>query len=504
VQGSFDLEITGREGNEARGISRRSFLGARAALAGGTATLAVMGTAQAQELDASRRDHDHNGRRDRDSEIAAASIAELQAAMASRRLSSVELVGIYLRRIRDIDRGLDLKSIIQLNPDVFKIAAELDNERRRNGPRGPLHGIPVLLKDNIDTADRMRTTAGSHALFGAAAPRDATVTARLRQAGAVILGKANLSEWANFRGFGSSSGWSGVGGQCRNPYILDRNPCGSSSGSGAAVSSALTSVALGTETDGSIVCPSGQCGVAGIKPTVGLTSRAGVVPSSATQDTVGCHGRRLADAGTVLGALTGVDPRDADRELKFFGQELMELAQDEIFDEATYLAALADGPRLGGTEGIDASLANHNVDVIVAPTNSPAWPTDLINGDAFLFGSSGLAAAAGYPLVTVTGGYAFGLPIGITFMASAWSEPTLIRIASGFEAAADVRRRPRFVKTFEARNAQFDGSGSSANGSGGSYWNRTAEARARTTGAAQRRNTMDRLTMPRTWRPTGL
>ena len=209
-----------------------------------------------------------------------------------------------------IDKGLDLSSVLELNPDARSIADELDRERHSQGARGPLHGIPILLKDNIDTADRQGTRAGSLALAGRAALQDATVAARLRRAGAVILGKANLSEWANFRGFGSSSGWSGVGGQCRNPYVLDRNPCGSSSGSAAAVSAALTSVALGTETDGSIVCPSGQSGVAGIKPTVGLTSRAGVVPIAAAQDTVGPHGRSIADCAAVLGALTGVDPRD--------------------------------------------------------------------------------------------------------------------------------------------------------------------------------------------------
>ena len=230
--------------------------------------------------------------------------------MASGDLSSRELVDIYLRRIRVIDKELDLSSVLELNPDARSIADALDRERPGQGARGPLHGIPILLKDNIDTADRQGTRAGSLALAGRAALQDATVAARLRRAGAVILGKANLSEWANFRGFGSSSGWSGVGGQCRNPYVLDRNPCGSSSGSAAAVSAALTSVALGTETDGSIVCPSGQSGVAGIKPTVGLTSRAGVVPISAAQDTVGPHGRRIADCAAVLGALTGVDPRD--------------------------------------------------------------------------------------------------------------------------------------------------------------------------------------------------
>ena len=542
-----------------RDMDRRSFLQA-ATLAGGAA-LTGWSTADANS---SGNAIDFGDERD----IAGASIAQLQARMAAGRLSSAELVNIYLRRIAAIDKGLDLRSILQLNPDVQRIAAQLDQERRRGRVRGPLHGIPILLKDNIDTADRMQTTAGSLALAGASALQDATVAKRLREAGAVVLGKANLSEWANFRGFQSSSGWSGVRGQCRNPHILDRNPCGSSSGSAAAVAAALTSVALGTETDGSVVCPSGQCGVAGIKPTVGLTSRAGVVPISDTQDTVGVHGRSVADAATVLGALTGTDPRDAktaasagkfsrnyaqfvspnglrgarigiarqftgattetddvfeqavqvirdagavvidpvefpsfdefnadqselivliyefkrdlnaylstrsgvpvttladviqfntdntERELKYFGQELMELAEAEVFSEAEYRQALVRGRQLAADRGIDAVLATYNLDAIVAPTNSPAWPTDLINGDAFLFGSSGFAAVAGYPLVSVTAGYVFGLPVGITFMASAWSEPKLIRVASGFEAAADAWRAPRFLPTFSPKDGE--------------------------------------------------
>lgn len=291
--------VTAQEGEAS--LNRRSFL--LAGTLAGSAAMSGWSTGRAQDLDADLQHADRD--------VAGATIAQLQEHMAAGRLSSRELVDIYLRRIAGIDRGLDLKSVLQLNPDARRIADHLDRERRSSGTRGPLHGIPILLKDNIDTGDRMRTTAGSLALVGASAPQDATVARRLREAGAVILGKANLSEWANFRGFQSSSGWSGVKGQCRNPHILDRNPCGSSSGSAAAVAAALTSVALGTETDGSIVCPSGQCGVVGIKPTVGLTSRAGVVPISFTQDTVGVHGRSVADAATALGALTGVDTRDA-------------------------------------------------------------------------------------------------------------------------------------------------------------------------------------------------
>ncbi|HLF68286.1 MAG TPA: amidase family protein, partial [Gaiellaceae bacterium] len=246
-------------------------------------------------------------------DIEEATIAELAAAIAAGRETSVSLVNKYLARIEALDRrGPNLNSILELNPDAHSIAAALDRERRARGVRGPLHGIPIVLKDNIDTADRMQTAAGSLALVGTAPAQDSTVAAKLRQAGAVILGKTNLSEWANFRGFFSSSGWSGRAGQCRNPYVVDRNPCGSSSGSGIAVSANLSAVSLGTETDGSIVCPSNANGVVGIKPTVGLTSRAGVVPISASQDTVGPHGRTVADAAAVLGAIasTTADPRD--------------------------------------------------------------------------------------------------------------------------------------------------------------------------------------------------
>lgn len=496
--------------------------------------------------------------------IEEATLAELQAAMESGRLTSLALTHIYLARIKVLDQhGPKINSIIEVNPDATSIARELDKERRRQGSRGPLHGIPIVLKDNIDTADQMLTTAGSLALVGDPAPQDATVVERLRQAGAVILGKANLSEWANFRSFHSSSGWSARGGQTRNPYVLDRNPCGSSSGSSVAVAANLCAASLGTETDGSIVCPSHHNAIVGIKPTVGLTSRAGVVPISHTQDTVGVHGRTVADAATVLGALTGVDPRDpatqasegkfytdytqfldpnglqdarigvprnmgffgyseetdglieaaiqamaeagativdpadfpnadqlltdlaelivlvfefkrdlnaylatrtgvpiqtladaiafniehADIEMKWFLQEWFELAEAEIFSEEEYLDALERGPRIAGPEGIDAVLAEHNLDALVAPTGSPSWPTDLVNGDHFLGASSWPAAMAGYPLINVPAGYAFGLPVGISFMGTAFSEPALIKLAHGFEQATHHRRPPGFLET---------------------------------------------------------
>ena len=282
-------------------VSRRSFLQWTAAAGASASLVGLSRKSEAEDfvLTAAER------------KVEETTIAEFQAQMEAGQLTAVSLVNRYLARIGALDqRGPRLNSVLEVNSDARSIAQELDDERRTSGPRGPLHGIPVLLKDNIDTGDRMQTTAGSLALVGSPALQDATVTSRLREAGAIILGKANLSEWANFRGFSSSSGWSGRGGQTRNPYILDRNPCGSSAGSGASVSANLCAASLGTETDGSIVCPASINGVVGIKPTVGLTSRAGVIPISATQDTVGPYGRTVADAAAVLGALTGVDPRD--------------------------------------------------------------------------------------------------------------------------------------------------------------------------------------------------
>jgi amidase len=546
---------------DAEGLSRRGFLrwGAAAGAVGAAAGAGVplAGLLAGSATPALAQDEPFPG-----GEIEEATIAQLQARMAAGTLTSAQLVQLYLNRIVAIDQsGPTLRSVIQVNPDALAIAARLDQERAASGPRGPLHGIPILLKDNIDTGDALQTTAGSLALVGAPAPRDARVVARLRRAGAVILGKANLSEWANFRGFSSSSGWSGRGGQTRNPYVLDRNPCGSSSGSAVAVAASLTAVALGTETDGSIVCPASANGIVGIKPTVGLVTRSGVIPISHTQDTVGPYGRTVADAATVLGALTGGDPRDpatfrsrgrnfrdyrqfldangldgarigvtrgggftgyssetdaifeealeamatagavlvdpaeiptadelladpaelivliwefkrdlnaylatrtgvpvstladvielnrehAAQELPYFGQELMELAEIEAFTEAEYRAALERGRRLAGPEGIDAALAADDLDALVAPTGSPAWTIDLINGDHFLGASSGPAAVAGYPIVNVPAGFAFGLPVGISFMGTAWSEPTLIKLASGFEAAHRVRQAPQYL-----------------------------------------------------------
>ncbi len=498
-------------------------------------------------------------------EIEEATIAELQGAMRRRRLTSRGLTEIYLARIEALDRhGPKLNSVIEINPDAQWIASQLDAERRAGHVRGPLHGIPILLKDNIDTGDRMQTAAGSLALVGAPALQDSTVADLLRKAGAVILGKTNMSEWANFRSFHSSSGWSGRTGQCLNPYFLDRNPCGSSSGSGVAPSANLCAASIGSETDGSIVCPATVNGVVGVKPTVGLTSRAGGVPISHSQDTIGPHGRTVADAVVVLNAIvsrvpdprdpatqlsrhlippdysafinpfglrgarigvaragvTGyseetdgvfeeaieamraagaviVDPADiptigdisggndeiivliyefkrdlnaylatrtgvpiqtladaiqfnldhADRELKWFLQEILDLSEADLFDEATYLASLARARQLGGVDGIDAVLAQHNLDALVAPTGQPTWTTDLVNGDHFLGASSSPAAIAGYPLISVPAGNSFGAPLGITFMGTAFSEPLLIKLASGFEAATHARKKPRFLRS---------------------------------------------------------
>jgi amidase len=521
-----------------------------------------------------------------------ATVAQLQAAMAAGRLTSEALTRAYIARILAFDQdGPGVNSVMELNPDALAMARSADALRRQGKVLGPLHGIPVLLKGNIDTADRMQTTAGSFGLSGAPATRDATVAARLRAGGAVILGKTNLSEWANFRSFASVSGWSGVGGQTHNPYGIDRNPCGSSSGSGAAATANFAAVSLGTETDGSIVCPANANGVVGIKPTVGLTSRAGVVPISHTQDTVGPHGRTVADAAAALSVIQsrtsdgrdpatagvplgwtgrarptnipadytkfldphglngarlgvtrqGIDsapaqvgaafdeaidamqaagatiidldgggftfaPADgeflvlcfdfrndlqsylatrtrvplagktltdaiafntahAEQEMPFFGQEIFELtaalapgADDPQpdFDNMTYHQAL-EIDRLSGVNGIDKALQAFDLDAVIAPTDNPAWATDLLYGDHFLFGSSGLAAGAGYPIVQVPAGMVFGIPLGVSFFGTAFSEPTLLKLASGFEAVTHVRadNPPTFAPTIP--NDHIDG-----------------------------------------------
>ena len=292
-------------------INRRRFVGT--SLAGGAA--AALGTSGCAP-DAPRRaeaggDGSGGARAVPPFELDEATVADLQAAMASGERTARSITELYLSRIEAIDgRGPELRSVIETNPDALEIADALDAERAANGPRGPLHGIPVALKDNIDTHDGMTTTAGSLALEGSIPPRDSFIAERLREAGAIILAKLNMSEWAYFRGERATSGWSARGGQCRNPYALDRNPCGSSSGSGAAAAANLSALTIGTETGGSIMCPSSINGVVGIKPTVGLWSRSGVIPISHSQDTAGPMCRTVRDAAVLLGPLTGVDPRD--------------------------------------------------------------------------------------------------------------------------------------------------------------------------------------------------
>ena len=506
-------------------------------------------------------------------------IAQLEAQFTAGTLTAASLVNMYETRISALDQsGPRLNSLLQVNPDALTIAHQLDAQV----PPFPgiLHGIPILLKDNIDTHDQMQTAAGSLALVGTPALQDSTIAAHLRAAGAIILGKTNLSEWANFRSFFSSSGWSGRGGQCNNPYAIDRNPCGSSSGSGAATSGNLTTVSIGTETDGSIVCPANANGVVGIKPTVGLVSRAGVVPISHTQDTVGPHARTVADAATVLTAIVQrtPDPRDpatstsplgmlgqprpalpadyrafsnpkglrgarigvvrdfegfsphadsifdsavtaignagatlvdpvsfphladinsglaeftvllfdfkidianylktrtgvpiasptlqalidfnnanATQEMPFFAQEIFDLANLFSSDPnaiqplgLSYNDSLAIDQKIGATEGIDQLLKDNNLDALIAGTDSPAWPTDLINSDHFTFGTSSPCAIVGYPIVNVPAGMTFGVPVGISFMGTAFSEPTLIKLASGFEAVTQARQKPQFLQT---------------------------------------------------------
>jgi amidase len=519
-----------------------------------------------------------------------ATVAQLQAMMASGRLTSEDLTEYYIARIIGLDQnGPGVNAVIELNPDALAMARRADKLRREGKVLGPLHGIPVLLKDNIDTGDKMQTSAGSFALVGMPAVQDSTVAAHLRAGGAVILGKTNLSEWANFRSFESVSGWSGRGGQTNNPYGIARNPCGSSSGSGAAASANFATVSLGTETDGSVVCPANANGVVGLKPTVGLTSRAGVVPISHIQDTVGIHARTVADAALTLGVIQSrsFDGRDlatggvplgwvgrfprpgniptdytkflnpdglkgarigltrvglsgftnvttpapvtaaveaafqaltdagatvidldaagftfatsdgeflilvfdfrndvrnyfatrvgvpvagktltdaiafnnahATEEMPYFNQDIWDLADSlapgpddpqPAFGGLTYNQALAIDHN-AGVNGIDAAISKFGLDAVVSATDNPAWSTDLVFGDHFIFGTSGLAAGPGYPIVQVPAGMVFGVPLGISFFGTAFSEPKLIKLASGYEAFTQVRANnlPTFAKT---------------------------------------------------------
>lgn len=487
-------------------------------------------------------------------------IPQVRALIDDGSITIRRLTELFLERIESIDKsGPALNSIIVTNPDALAIADRLDAELKSGTIRSALHGMPVILKDNINTGDKMPTTAGSRALKGSIAPSDAFITTKLREAGAIILGKANLSEWANFRGEDSTSGWSGLGGLTKNPYILDRNTCGSSAGSGAAVSANLCMIAIGTETNGSIVCPSSTNGVVGIKPTVGLLSRSGIIPISSTQDTAGPMARTVTDAAIALGTMIGVDRADIKTngtdqyaskdysvflkkeglkgkkiayfnqsrgrhegvdglmdeaiakmeemgaevvqidkisedqvsrdsfnimlyeykdglnkyfaslgpdapiknvaeliafneqdsiELKYFGQEYLEMALAKgDLDSEDYKESLERMLKGRRQEGIDRVMDEMKLDAIIAPTNAPAWETDLENGDTFTLGSSSPAAQAGYPNVTVPMGFIDRLPVGISIFGRAWSEPLLIEVAYAYEQATHHRQKPEFLKS---------------------------------------------------------
>ncbi len=492
-------------------------------------------------------------------------ITTAQAEIAAGRLTARALTEHYLMRIRTLDAdGPRVNSVIEINPDALALADAADAERASGKSFGPLHGMPILLKDNLDTGDRMSTSAGSLALADNRARKDAAVAQRLRAAGAVILGKTNLSEWANFRSTHSSSGWSGRGGQTRNPYVLDRSPCGSSSGSGAAVASDFCIAAVGTETDGSVICPSSLNGIVGLKPTVGLVSRTGIIPISASQDTAGPMARTVRDAALLLNGMVGRDASDSamrgapatlpvdytrtldvdglkgmrvgiarnffgfdarvdalmenairllrekgavivdnanvpnadkygaeenevllhefkaglnaylaplpssipvhslaelilwneknrDRELQWFGQEIFTNAQKRgSLSSQAYRKARETCVRLSRKEGIDAVLKRTRCDLLIGPTGGPAWTIDLIAGDHFGGGVSSAPAVAGYPHLTVPAGRIQGLPIGISFFGSAWSEPQLLRAGYAFEQASAHRVRPAFLPTVAA------------------------------------------------------
>ena len=481
------------------------------------------------------------------SELADLSGADLARKLADGELTSVELVQMSLDRIEALDRD-NTRAVIEINPDALDIARRRDAERRRGRVRGPLHGLPLLVKDNIDTGDRMLTTAGSLAMTGAPASTDAPLVARLRKAGAVLIGKTNLSEWANARSTRSSSGWSGRGRQTRNPHVLDRSPGGSSSGSGVAAAAGFAAITIGTETDGSIVSPASANGVVGLKPGVGVVSQRGIIPIAASQDAAGPITRTVEDAAAVLAVIAerhagyrarlqrdalrgkrlGVlrqpftdysehtdacydtalaalrdsgallvevdfanikelressleltvllhelkaglnqylrgrqglavrtmadiirwNKAHAGEEMPYFRQEFFEQAQaTRGLASKKYVDARATASRLARTEGIDQLLRRHRLAALVAPSNAPASALDVVDGEKRLGGSSQPAAVAGYPIITVPAGAAFGLPLGLSFFAGAGSEGRLLGFAYAFEQATRARRPPEFLPT---------------------------------------------------------
>lgn len=491
------------------------------------------------------------------------SVVQIEADLAQHRVTSAELVRLYVARIATLNPKLH--AVIALNPDAMAQAQAADAARREGRPQGPLAGVPILIKDNIESADPIPTTAGSLALARNVTGRDAPLVIGLRRAGAIILGKTNLSEWANIRSSYSISGWSAVGGQARNPYALDRNTCGSSAGSGAAAAASLAAATVGTETNGSVTCPSAINGLVGLKPTVGMISRTHVVPISHTQDTAGPMARSVMDAALLLGAMAGSDRADpataradamgrdftsalqsdalrgvrvgvmrfaagfhpatdavferalaslkaagatlveidkrpgdaqiigeneqtilmtelkadmnaylattdpsrvpsrtladlivfnkshANREMPLFGQDEFETAQKTLgLSDPAYMKAVADAQRMTGAEGIDKLLSDNKVSVLVAPTLGPTWLIDPVLGDHFAGGGAGgPAAIAGYPHLTVPMGLADGLPVGLSFIGTAWSDRVLLGYGYAFEQESHARRPPRYLPTIE-------------------------------------------------------
>jgi amidase len=485
------------------------------------------------------------------------SAIDARARLADGTLTSHALTQAYLDRIAAVDdAGPRLDAVIETNAAALSDAEALDAERRAGKLRGPLHGIPVLLKDNIDVTG-MVNSAGSLALADHRPAQDAFLVSRLRAAGVVILGKTNLSEWANFRSTRSTSGWSSRGGQTKNPYVLDRNPCGSSSGTGTAIAASLAAIGVGTETDGSVICPAAVNGLVGLKPTVGVVSRRGIIPIAISQDTAGPMGRTVGDVALLMNGLAALDQRDpaaagaaekipadytaflktdaltgkrfgllrqamgfhpdvdraieaavdaikahgaevvdikignyggwndpelevllyefkdglntylkssgsphtlesiiawntanAARAMPFFGQELFERAQAKgPLTDAAYVKARDQARRLAGKDGLLAALAREKLDAVIAPSTSPAWPTDHVLGDHFVGAGYGMAAVAGTPSLTVPIGESHGLPVGLTFMGAAYSEPELIGFAFALEQITKARTRPEFKPT---------------------------------------------------------